>query len=645
AGACDEGRREGTWTVDDVESGRWACWEDEGLGLMAWTDDVLLVGSFADMPDPDWPVLADWWLEAGPEWATVPDLIGRPLADARVLAAVDRLVATVDRLVATVDRPLHVPAGPGTVLLALVMMLWVFAFTPHPEVLATVPGLVALLALTERCPRYRDVVLWLVLFGAVATGIGYSWLAGTIQRFGGVEPVVSWFLLALFGVWNTIHGWIFVGVHRSWLARGRRPHPLLTVALFVGCEALPIRMFGWMSGHGAVDVPPLLQAAAWGGVAGVSFVLCCLVVPVHEWLRWAFARRGPPARLAAALVTFLVGMLLYGVGLVAYGTVQKEERDATRHLRTALVQSNVGSLDKRRATEGGPTARRASIAAYRRLTAQAVAEKAKLVLWGETAITERVPLLRDRETNLFLRTRGYDFLLEAGKERAFLVGLYEAAPGPTSLLTGKRKDRRYNDAALRSPGGLDAPWSAYRKVHLIPFGETMPLGLPQSYLPQGFEMLAGTPPQPFLEVYGITMEPSLCYEGILADYVRENAGGKRPDLLVNLTNDSWFGDTWEPHQHLNFSRFRAVEHRAPLLRVTNTGISAFVSATGDVEASLGVGVAGVLVREVPIVDRGPTLYVRLGHAFPWLLLLLALGGWLLALLRPPDLRSPRVSAR
>ena len=73
---------------------------------------------------------------------------------------------------------------------------------------------------------------------------------------------------------------------------------------------------------------------------------------------------------------------------------------------------------------------------------------------------------------------------------------------------------------------------------------------------------------------------------------------------------SWYGNGWEPHQHLNFSRFRAIEHRAPMIRATNTGISAFVSATGEVLASLPYDTAGELVRDVPIVDRGRTLYSR-----------------------------------
>jgi len=121
--------------------------------------------------------------------------------------------------------------------------------------------------------------------------------------------------------------------------------------------------------------------------------------------------------------------------------------------------------------------------------------------------------------------------------------------------------------------------------------------------------------------------------------VRGICGGARPDLLVSLTNDSWFGDTWEPYQHLNFTRFRAVEHRVPLVRATNTGISAFVSMTGEVRAAdrVALGEEGVLVRNVKLVKRGRTVYDRFGYAFPWACAILALLGFLGAMMRPPPL--------
>ena len=186
----------------------------------------------------------------------------------------------------------------------------------------------------------------------------------------------------------------------------------------------------------------------------------------------------------------------------------------------------------------------------------------------------------------------------------------------------------------------------YRKVYLIPFGEYLPLPLdPKKYLPQQFVMRGGEMEgearkhSSMLEYKGLKLAPFLCYEGILPDHVIDVCGGERPDVLVSLTNDSWFGDTWEPYQHLNFTRFRAVEHRAPLVRATNTGISAFVSITGDVadEDRLGLFEEGVLVKDIPLLERGPTVYVRFGHWFPTVALVISLLAFFSALMRPPPL--------
>ena len=107
-------------------------------------------------------------------------------------------------------------------------------------------------------------------------------------------------------------------------------------------------------------------------------------------------------------------------------------------------------------------------------------------------------------------------------------------------------------------------------------------------------------------------------------------GDDRPDLLVNLTNDSWYGDSWEPDQHLNFARVRAVEHRVPLVRATNTGVSAVVLSTGEVVARLPWGAEDVLTYDVPILTRPRTVFARVAAyvaPFTWLVgLVVAVAG-------------------
>jgi apolipoprotein N-acyltransferase len=528
-------------------------------------------------------------------------------------------------------------AGPsllGTALLFPVFFLWVLAFTDRPIAIATVPGILALLAIIERCRSLKSVLLWVGLFGAAGIGTGYHWLAQTVRDFGGLGVPASYGVLGVFGIAGMVHGWVFAVIYRSLLASGRRPHPVLTAVVVVTIETLPIRLFPFMIGHSVGTVAPLRQSAEWGGVPGVTFATCCLLLAVYEWLRSAFEPAGPPSRPKAAAVSFAIGLALYGWGMWRYADVKAEEEAAERTLRVGIVQPNVGSGVKRDAENYGGDQRLRNVAAYAAGSRKAAAAGAELIVWPETAITDSIPLRDPLQTNQFLRGRDYGFLNSLGEKAAFLVGLYEQAlPEEAPPTREPVRDRRYNVAALRQPGDVYAPWTRYRKVFLIPFGETMPFGWMEDRLPQRFKMLPGEMPQPLLETAGLTFAPFLCYEGILPDHVLDVVAGRRPDVIVSLANDSWFGDTWEPWQHLNFTIFRAVEHRAPIVRATNTGVSAFVSATGDVTAHLGVGVEGVLVTDLPIVSRDPTLYVRLGHRFPLLCWILTALAWLGAMIR------------
>jgi apolipoprotein N-acyltransferase len=153
----------------------------------------------------------------------------------------------------------------------------------------------------------------------------------------------------------------------------------------------------------------------------------------------------------------------------------------------------------------------------------------------------------------------------------------------------------------------------YDKIHLVPFGEYVPLsgviGFVRGWAEFISELTPGTravvfsgPPAPF----GVV----ICYEGIFPALVRRFVeGGAR--FMVNMTNDAWFGRTSGPLQHLAMYPFRAVEHRVAVVRAANTGVSAFIAPTGKIVRSLGLFERGTLVQAVPLRTR-QTLYTRIG---------------------------------
>ncbi|MBL9088306.1 MAG: apolipoprotein N-acyltransferase [Planctomycetia bacterium] len=526
--------------------------------------------------------------------------------------------------------PVRPPSSrvPGDIACALIASLWVFAFAPRAEVWAVAPGVVGMLAILERARTTRRAVLYVLLFGTIAIGFGYRWLADTVRvfgeldlRVGGAAGLVSWLVLVAYGVWSTVHIVLFAVLYRRTLHDDRRPHPLATAALFVACEVLPVRFLAWQAGYGAVESAPLRQVAEWGGVPLVSFALLCFAVPLHEGLRWVIARDdGPRPRAGASLLTVAVGLLLYGVGWWRLGVVADEDRHAPASVRVGLVQAHVGSTAKRAAERGDRGAE--GRAAYERGTRAAAAAGAELIVWPETALVEGARLWDARAHRLLpkatidghLARLGYGFLAEVGADRTLLLGGYadEVRDGATV---------RFNVAMLREPGG--ASWGIYRKVKLMPFGERIPgqdaIESLRGLLPQAVPMSAGERDQPPLRWRARDLDVCafVCYESIVPGLVASLAGERRPDLLVNLTNDSWYGDTWEPHQHLAFARLRAVEHRTPMLRATNTGISALVDATGEVTDRLGWGREGVVIGDVPLVSRPRTLYAATASMQPW----------------------------
>jgi apolipoprotein N-acyltransferase len=156
----------------------------------------------------------------------------------------------------------------------------------------------------------------------------------------------------------------------------------------------------------------------------------------------------------------------------------------------------------------------------------------------------------------------------------------------------------------------------YDKIHLVPFGEYLPLN---SWLDAiGLEPLTrrrggftpGPAPRPLMSLpRAVTFAPLICYEAIFPRAIVQ--GSVRPDYLVNVTNDGWFGDTTGPRQHLHQARVRAVEEGLPLLRVANNGISAVIDARGRILRRLDLDVVGVIDARVPPTGA-PTLYGRFG---------------------------------
>ena len=431
--------------------------------------------------------------------------------------------------------------------------------------------------------------------GAVSSvGLLY-WTALVVVQYGGLAlPVGVAIMLALclaFSVFHALFGWATGRVVARFGPAGLLGAPLLWTALEYA-RRHTFFSFPWLLlGYSQQQVLPFAQVAAFTGVYGVS----CLVCAGSSLLAYAAVEPAAARRRAA-----LASVAVLVAGAWAWGTWQmRQPLPLTGRVTVGLVQGGVRQEDK-----WLPENAWANVGRHLQLTGQAAAQGARLVVWPESA----VPFLFDEDPGLAAllreaveRRRVYLFFGNDDRERG-----------------DDGRGRIYVGAKLLDPAG--AVVARYRKIQLVPFGEYVPLqplftlgGRFAAKLVQevsdfspGSEATTGV-------VDGHRIGGYICYEAIFPDVVRRFAADGA-ELLVNVTNDAWYGTTSAPHQHLAMAAFRAIENRRYMVRAANTGISAVVDPWGRVSDATRLFDATVVVREVPFVAE-TTFYTRHGDLF------------------------------
>ncbi|MBR9763921.1 MAG: apolipoprotein N-acyltransferase [Rhodobacteraceae bacterium] len=382
-----------------------------------------------------------------------------------------------------------------------------------------------------------------------------------------------------------------------WAAKALAPRGRVAALAFAGALVLAEALRGWiftgfpwaLIGHGLI-ASPLLPLAAFGGAHGLGL----LVLLPAALLGRAIARR----RLLPGGVAVLIFIAALSLSLVLPPRALPAGPDAPL---IRLVQPNAAQREKWD-PEMVPVF-------WRRMLSYTAASRPDqrrpdLVIWPETSVP---------------------YLLNEGE--ALTEVLAEAARGSALAVGIQRREgaRYYNSLAVLDRSG--EIHDVYDKHHLVPFGEYLPLGDQLAKLgirafaaQEGFGYSAG-PGAALLQIPGIGATlPLICYEAIFPRDIR--AAPARPDLLLQVTNDAWFGSLSGPYQHLAQARLRAVENGLPMIRVANTGVSALISADGAVLDSLALNTEGFLDLALP-PPSAPTPYSRSGD-LPALLLALLL---------------------
>jgi apolipoprotein N-acyltransferase len=442
-------------------------------------------------------------------------------------------------------------------------------------------------------PRLAFAGGW--LYGTVFFLVLLRWLNFTFRTFSTIPWPLSWGPTLLLSAWCGLYIAAVTGLMAWLLARRSTAWALATAPfLWVGGEWLRAHLFGgfpWGTlGYSQHLRLPVIQIAELGGVHAVSLVLVAVNAALAGAFLLSWRRALTGLGLGAALLAATLG----------FGAWRLNAPPPPGQVSVAIMQPSIEQPLK-----WDPDHATVVLKIYQELTRQAGAERPELIVWPETAS----PTALRRDPTL-LKTLS---AMSAEMRAPLLVGSIDVREGSPNRFT--------NTAFLVGEQGIAG---RYDKIHLVPFGEYVPLAGVIGFVRGWAEFIADLEPGSRAVVFPGPPAPFgvvICYEGIFPDLFREfvNNGAR---MMVNMTNDGWFGRTSGPGQHLAMYPFRAVEHRIAVVRAANTGISAFVAPTGQIVRHLGLFQRGVISDQVPL-RQGRTLFTRLGDWVAWVSLGLA----------------------
>jgi apolipoprotein N-acyltransferase len=473
---------------------------------------------------------------------------------------------------------------------------------------ALTPLLVAL-ARTPR-PRPRRAFLLGLTTGIVGFAGTLYWLVETMTTFGGLATPVAVFAAGLLVAYLALFPAAFALATRTFRARFGPAGLMLAPAAWVAGELG--RQYVWdgfpwtLLGCSQATVLPIAQLASVVGVYGLSALLALTATAVAYTLTVTTRSRWAVLAMTAMLVAVIS---VWGNARLRASVLLTRGEP----IRVAVLQGNVPQVEK-----WDPAMRTEITDRYLTMTRQALADRATFVMWPESATP--LPFEQDLVGGAAIRR----LAVEAGA--TLLVGSDQVEPIKTSTATDKVTARYYNAAFLVTPDGKVG--AVYRKMHLVPFGEYVPLqsllffagpiiGAVADFAP----FTPGTDPV-LLPIGSHLASTAICYEVIYPDLIRRFVRNGS-ELLTTITNDAWYGRSSAAYQHWEQASMRAIEEGRYLARAANTGVSGFVDPYGRVIAKTPLFEPAVVVRDVRFLNER-TIYNRIGDLVAWLSLVVVI---------------------
>ncbi len=424
------------------------------------------------------------------------------------------------------------------------------------------------------------------------------WLTVTMENYGGIPRWLSLLILFVFSCYLAVyHGLFAWGTAR--MLGTRIPLVLGAPLLWVALEYVRGHLltgFPWaLLGYTQYRHPLVLQVADVTGIYGVSFVVVAVQVAFTAILSVVLHRRE-----VRNLIVPVGGAIVCLVLTIAYGAYRLNHIRALEPnslLRVGVVQGNIDQGEK-----WDPNFRDKILAIHSRLSREAAEASPDLIIWPEAS----VPFY-------FMVERAYQSKLLTLIDDLGIALLF----GSPDFRIRDSEQHFYNSAFLVAPGG--ELLGRYDKMHLVPFGEYVPLRPALFFVHPIIDWIGDMTPG--REISVMKAGPSvlgtpICYEIILPHLVRRFVAAGA-NVVATLTNDDWFGRSAAPRQHFSMAVLRAVENRVPVVRSANTGISGVIAPDGTILKETAIFVEDAFVAELPLLPTAPSVYTRFGDVFAW----------------------------
>ena len=492
-------------------------------------------------------------------------------------------------------KPSELTISSAYIISGVTGVLFVLLFPPFNfHLLAWVCLVPLLIAVSGREPLQAfkcGIVAGFMYFGGVM-----PWLVNVMNEYGHISNWLSFILMivlvAYLAIYIGLFAWsaAFFKLSADWV--------VLSPFIFVTLEYLRGHLltgYPWaLLAHSQHQNPAVIQIASISGVYGVTFIIVLVNSAIAHYLISRDDTRTPSKLLAGALLLAVLNTTW------GYWKAESVESAGGKTFKAAIIQGNIDQGIKWESEF-----REAVMSKYFQLTRKAAKNRPDLIVWPETA----VPFYYGRDIGPTLQL--------AALVREISVPLIFGGLGLVPDVSQNRYDVT-NRAFLLRPGKVE---EYYDKINLVPFGEYVPLRRILFFVDKitdavRGDILAGKSTLP-LSLNGLSVGVQICYEIIFAEhsraFVRNGAS-----VIVNITNDAWFGRTAASAQHMMSLPFRAVENRVPIIRAANTGISGFVTANGSVKKTTSLFETVAISDEVTIPAMRETFYNRYGDLFAYL---------------------------